>query len=109
MWRPSLVRYDPTSGLTYAPPPDIARGRCPWSAASTSDESVHIAIPRSETSTTDPRPVRVRLSSAAAMPNASAMAPFRSPIAPRWPIGCSISGGVSTWAMPPRAQNADES
>ena len=54
-------------------------------------------------------PVRVRLSSADAIPNASAMAPLRSPIAPRWPMGWSRSCGVSTCAMPPRAQNADAS
>ena len=90
-------------------PPDIARGCWPCSAESTSDDSVHIAVASSDTSTTEPRPVRVRLSSAAAIPNASAMAPLRSPIAPRWLIGWSRSGGVSTWAMPPRAQNADAS
>ena len=46
-----------------------------------------MAVPRSDTSTTEPRPVRVRFSSAAAIPNASAMAPFRSPMAPRWLMG----------------------
>jgi hypothetical protein len=68
-----------------------------------------MAVASRETSTTDPTPVRARLSSAPAIPNASAMAPLGSPIAPRWPIGCSRSAGVSTWARPPRDQKADAS
>ncbi len=111
MWRPSLVAYAPMSGLMNATEPslDIARGFWPCSAASTSDDNVHIAIPSSDTSTTLPLPVRVRSSSAAAMPNARAIAPLRSPIAPRWPIGRAMSGGVNTCAIPPRDQNADAS
>ena len=90
MWRPSFVRYEPTSGFTYAAAPPTSRAAvCPCSAASTSDDSVHIATPSSDTSTTEPLPVRVRLSSAAAIPNASAIAPLRSPMAPRWPMGWS--------------------
>ena len=46
-----------------------------------------MAVASSETSTTEPSPVRVRLSRAPAIPNASAIAPLRSPIAPRWLIG----------------------
>ena len=59
----------------------------PLSAARTSDDSVHIAVASSETSTTDPGTGPVRLSRAPAMPNASAMARLRSPIAPRCLIG----------------------
>ena len=68
-----------------------------------------MAVASSETSTTEPRPVRPRRNRAPAMPKARAMAPLRSPMAPRWLMGSSRSGGVSMWAMPPRAQNADAS
>ena len=57
MWRSSFVEYTPTSGLTYPLALiDIARGCAPCSADSTSDESVHIAVASSETSTTLPLP-----------------------------------------------------
>ena len=64
MWRPSLVRYDPMAGLNAGPRPAAARGSMPWSAERTSEESVHIAVARRHTSTTDPVPVRVRFKSA---------------------------------------------
>ena len=81
--------------------------RVPPRAANRSDDIVHIAVANSETSTTEPRPVRVRLSNAAEIPNASAMAPLRSPMAPHWPIGWSRSAGVSMCATPARAQYAE--
>ena len=64
-----------------------AFGSSPLRAARRSDESVHIAVARRDTSTSEPAPVRVRFNNAAATPKASASAPFRSPKAPRWPIG----------------------
>ena len=55
MCRPSLVRYVPTSGFGVAAAP-TARGLRPCSADSRSDDSVHMAVASSDTSTTDPRP-----------------------------------------------------
>ena len=75
------------SGLNSAVRPEGRWTSPPLSAASRSEDSIHIAVASSETSTTEPSPVRVRLSRAAAIPNASAIAPLRSPIAPRWLIG----------------------
>ncbi len=46
----------PTSGLTITRPCG-ARGAAPCSAARTSDDSVHIAVASSDTSTTEPSPV----------------------------------------------------
>ena len=56
-------------------------------AVSKSEVSVHIAVARRETSTTEPRPVRSRFRSAPAMPKARPIAALRSPMAPRWLIG----------------------
>ena len=67
--------------------PSGARGAAPCRALRTSDDNVHIAVASSDTSTTDPSPVWARRNSAAAMPKASAMPPFRSPMAPRCEIG----------------------
>ena len=86
------------------PRPPTARGSPPCNADSRSEDAVHIAVARRETSTTEPTPVRVPLQQRAAMPKASAMPPLRSPMAPRWPIGWSRSAGVRTCATPPRAQ-----
>ena len=54
MWRPSLVRKAPISGLTIGPRPNGALGCWPCSAERRSDDNVHIAVPSSETSTTEP-------------------------------------------------------
>ena len=89
--------------------PDIARGCAPWSAESTSDDSVHIAVASSDTSTTEPSPVRVRFEQrgrhAERQRHRAVAVAHRAPLADR----VSRSGGVSTCAMPPRAQNADAS
>ncbi len=111
--RSSPQRKFPTSGLgiwVRDPGPGSRAGwNVPCSADITSDASIHIAVPRSETSTTDPSPVRSLRNSAAAIPNASCTAPLRSPSAPRCPIGSSSPMGVSVSPRPPRAQNAVES
>ena len=61
MWRPSFVRYVADERVHQrARRPDARLGSPPWSAASTSDDSVHIAVASSDTSTTEPSPVRVR-------------------------------------------------
>ncbi len=60
MWRPSFVRYTPTTGLGCGPLPGTRVTWPPLSAARRSDDSVHIAVARSDTSTTDPLPVRPR-------------------------------------------------
>ena len=74
------------------------------SAAVMSGESTHMAVPRSETSTSMPWPVRSRWKSAAAMPPAIAIPPMKSPNAGRcWSGGCPVVDRRS--AMPPRAQN----
>ena len=84
-------------------------GSLPCNTVRTSEVSVHMAVASNETSTTEPRPVRSRFRRLLAIPKPSAMAPLRSPIAPRCMSGNSRSGGVITWASPPRAQNADAS
>ena len=66
---------------------------------------IHIAVPSSETSTTDASPVRSRWKSAAAMPPAIVMPPIESPKAARCMMGAAAPGGVSAFAMPPRHQN----
>ena len=89
----------PASGFTYGRRAPDARGCWPCRAASTSDDNVHIAVPRSETSTTEPRRVRLRLRSAAA---SRTQAPWRRSGRPssRWPIGSSRSAGVRTCPSP---------
>ena len=66
---------------------------------------IHIAVPRSETSTTAGSPVRSRWKSAAAMPPATVMPPAESPKAARCMTGWAAAGGVSAFAIPPRHQN----
>ena len=69
-----------------------------------SGESIHMASPSSDTSTTGASPVVARCSNPAAMPPAMAMPPARSPKAGRPPMGYSLSAGVSALATAPRAQ-----
>ena len=94
MWRPSLVRYDPTSGFGAGAP---ARGRGaavrPGARPARRTTASTSRWPAATRRRPSPAPVRSRCSSAAAIPKASAIAPLRSPIAPRWLIGSSRSGG----------------
>ena len=72
--------------------------------------SAHMAVDRSDTSTTWASPVRSRCRSAAEMPPAMVMAPIESPNAgPGWLSGWGRSEGVTEWATPERAQNPSES
>ena len=70
-----------------------------------SGESIHMAMPRRETSTTGASPVVARWSSPAAIPPAMAMPPARSPKPGRPPMGNSASPGFSALPTAPRPQN----
>src|SRR3954468_6128359 len=94
--RPSLVLYDPTSGLGFIrrSPPVGNLGRPKILLAITSGASDHSAHDSSEMSTTDATPCFSRRKSAAAMPPAIVMPPGRSPYAALGPIGYSSASGV---------------
>ena len=72
-----------------------------------SGASIHIAVPSSDTSTTDGSPVRSRRNSAAAMPPAIVMPPVESPKAARCMTGAAAPGGRERVARCRRAHQND--
>ena len=75
-------------------------GSCPAAPTSHRTRASTSRCTSSDTSTTDPSPVRSLRNSAAAIPNASCTAPLRSPSAPRCPIGSSQSDAGQRVAEP---------
>jgi hypothetical protein len=101
---PSAHAYVPTSGFGGGGMVPADGSMKPYiSAAVMSGDSTHIAVPRSETSTSPPHPVRSRRKSAAATPPAMAIPPMKSPKAGRCCNG-GCPGVEKRSAMPPRDQ-----